>query len=61
MNVNEFFEQTKRIFAVIRKPTKKELIAALKVGALGLIVLGVYGFIFLFIAYSLHLMPSGGT
>ncbi|WP_456420120.1 protein translocase SEC61 complex subunit gamma [Methanocaldococcus infernus] len=43
--VLEFIEECKRIWLVLRKPTKEEFIAVAKITGLGISLLGIIGYI----------------
>ena len=43
--VKEFLDECKRVWLVLRKPTKDEYLAVAKVTALGICLLGVIGYI----------------
>ncbi len=42
---NDFFLKCKRVWLVLKKPTKKEVEQVAKVSAIGILVLGAVGFI----------------
>ncbi len=44
-DVKDFFESTKRILAVSKKPSRDELMLMLKVVGIGILIIGVIGFI----------------
>ena len=44
-NVNSFAMKCKRVWNVLRKPTKKELEQVVKISALGVLILGFLGFL----------------
>ena len=43
--LNSFYVQCQRVWIVLRKPTKDELIMIAKVAGLGILVIGALGFI----------------
>lgn len=43
--IKEFFESAKRIILIAKKPGKKEYLAMAKVVGLGMIIIGIIGFI----------------
>jgi protein transport protein SEC61 subunit gamma-like protein len=45
MGLKTFFENTKRVFLVSKKPTKEEYWNLVKITGLGIIILGLIGFI----------------
>jgi len=45
MSAKSFFLKCKRVWFVLRKPTRKEYITIAKVSAIGVVILGVIGFI----------------
>ena len=40
-----FFEKSKRVWLVLKKPTRKEYEMVAKVSAIGIVILGVLGFL----------------
>ena len=40
-----FYEKSKRVWLVLRKPTKQEFEMVAKVSALGILILGAFGFL----------------
>jgi protein transport protein SEC61 subunit gamma-like protein len=42
----EFFGKCKRVWFTMRKPTKKEFETVAKISAIGILVIGLFGFIF---------------
>ena len=53
--ISRFISDAKRIFHVSRKPDRKEYTGMLKITALGIVVIGVIGFIITFIFVALNL------
>lgn len=47
--IREFLESSKRIFTVSKKPTRQEYMTMLKVVLLGVILLGVIGYVIILI------------
>ena len=43
--LKSFFEKSKRVWLVLKKPTRKEYEMVAKVSAIGIVVLGVLGFL----------------
>jgi len=43
--IKEFFNKCKRIWYVLKKPTRKEFEQIAKVSAIGILILGLLGFI----------------
>ncbi|MCH8945731.1 MAG: protein translocase SEC61 complex subunit gamma [Nanoarchaeota archaeon] len=43
--LKSFFFKSKRVWHVLRKPTKKEFLTITKVSAIGILIIGVGGFI----------------
>jgi len=43
--ISSFFLKCKRVWSILRKPTKKEFWTVAKVSGIGVILLGVFGFI----------------
>ncbi|BBL61888.1 MAG: protein translocase SEC61 complex subunit gamma [Methanobrevibacter arboriphilus] len=48
-SVNRFFKECKRVLKVSKKPTKEEYINFSKVTAIGILIIGVIGFIIVLI------------
>jgi protein transport protein SEC61 subunit gamma-like protein len=44
-NLKSFFEKCKRVWFVLKKPTKKEYVLIVKVSAIGIAIIGLLGFI----------------
>jgi len=44
-NLKAFYEKSKRVWLVLRKPTRKEFEMVAKVSALGVLILGALGFL----------------
>ncbi|NMB66821.1 protein translocase SEC61 complex subunit gamma [Candidatus Woesearchaeota archaeon] len=44
-SLKSFIEKCKRVWAVLKKPTKEEFLTVAKVSALGILVIGLIGFI----------------
>jgi len=40
-----FFEKSKRVWLVLKKPTKKEFSSVAKISAIGILLLGTLGFL----------------
>ncbi|RLG71224.1 MAG: protein translocase SEC61 complex subunit gamma [Candidatus Iainarchaeum archaeon] len=45
LNIQEFLNNVKRIFIISKKPTKEEFIMMAKITGLGIVLIGVIGFI----------------
>ena len=45
MELKSFIKQCKRVWQLLKKPSKKEFITTSKVGAMGLGLVGVIGFV----------------
>jgi len=43
--IKSFIIQSKRVWLILRKPTRKEFTTVAKVSALGILVLGLIGFV----------------
>ena len=43
-NLKSFFFKSKRVWYVLKKPTKEEFLMIAKISALGILVVGVVGF-----------------
>jgi protein transport protein SEC61 subunit gamma-like protein len=43
--LKSFFEKCKRVWAVLKKPTREEFIKVAKVTAAGILIIGVLGFL----------------
>ncbi len=50
MRLYEFLEDVKRVLKVVRKPSREEYWVLLRVCVLGITIIGVYGFIILYLA-----------
>lgn len=48
-NIKEFFAKSVRVWHVLRKPTSKEFKDISKISALGILLLGIIGFVISFI------------
>jgi len=45
IDIKGFLEDTKRIFTISKKPTKEEFLAMLKVVGIGIIIIGIIGYL----------------
>ncbi|MEK6848032.1 MAG: protein translocase SEC61 complex subunit gamma [Nanoarchaeota archaeon] len=45
IKIKSFLIQSKRVWQVLRKPTKDEFVSIAKVSAIGILVIGVVGFL----------------
>jgi protein transport protein SEC61 subunit gamma-like protein len=52
-SLKSFFEKCKRVWSVLKKPTKEEFLTVAKVSAIGILIIGFLGFI---IANIVHLI-----
>ncbi len=52
-NLNSFFIKCKRVWQVLKKPTKEEFSSTSKISAISILVLGIVGFIISLIITSL--------
>lgn len=43
--LKSFYEKSKRVWLVLKKPTKKEYVMITKISAIGIIILGILGFL----------------
>jgi|TARA_B100001971_G_C17904461_1_gene389654 protein transport protein SEC61 subunit gamma-like protein len=43
-NLKSFFFKSKRVWYVLKKPTKEEFVTIAKISAIGILVVGVVGF-----------------
>ena len=43
--LGSFFVQSKRVWHILRKPTKEEFSAVAKISALGIVAIGLVGFV----------------
>ena len=43
--LKNFFEKSKRVWLVLKKPTKKEFESVAKISAIGILILGALGFL----------------
>ena len=53
MGLKSFFESCARLIKLIDKPTSKDLWSSMRVSLIGLVILGVLGFIIKFLATML--------
>ena len=60
MNMSEFISSIKRILKLVKKPSLKELWFSIKISALGIIAVGVVGYIIMIIATALTGSLTGG-
>lgn len=44
-NMKTFFKKCKRVWLVLKKPTKEEFQTTAKVSAIGIVILGILGFL----------------
>lgn len=44
-SIKSFFEKCKRVWMVLKKPSKDEIVKVAQISALGIIVIGALGFI----------------
>ncbi len=44
-NLNNFYKKCKRVWHVLKKPTKQEFQQVAKVSAIGILILGLFGFL----------------
>ena len=54
--IKNFFAECKRVFRITKKPTKDEYFAVSKVSAIGILIMGLIGFIFLMITELLNIL-----
>jgi len=54
LGVHEFLRDTGRMFKLIKRPERSELMLTLRVVTLGLVVLGVVGYIFQLVGSALR-------
>ena len=45
VNAKSFFLKSKRVWHVLKKPTKEEFVQTTKISAIGILVIGVGGFL----------------
>ena len=45
MSFNEFMRESKRVFRITRKPDKQEFMTVVKVSGLGILAIGLIGFV----------------
>ena len=60
MNISEFISSVRRILKLVKKPSLKELWFSIKISALGIIAVGVVGYIIMIIATALTGSITGG-
>jgi protein translocase SEC61 complex gamma subunit len=61
LNVREFIDSTKRLIHVTTKPSQDELSLMLKISFLGVIVVGLLGYIIRVLFLFLNLLPQSQT
>jgi protein translocase SEC61 complex gamma subunit len=61
LNLNEFFESSKRLFHVTTKPSSDEISLMLKISFLGVVIVGSLGFIIRVLFLFLNLLPQPTT
>jgi protein translocase SEC61 complex gamma subunit len=61
LNVSEFLDSTKRLIHVTTKPSRDELSLMVKISFLGVIVIGVLGYIIRVLFLFLNLLPQTAT
>jgi protein translocase SEC61 complex gamma subunit len=54
LGIREFFASFKRLTKIITKPSRKEIWVSIKVGVIGITIIGVLGFIIKFLATMLQ-------
>lgn len=52
--MRKFFHDAKRVIAVARKPDREEYLQVAKVAGLGILLIGVVGFVIMLISYFLQ-------
>jgi protein transport protein SEC61 subunit gamma and related proteins len=45
LKLNSFFKKCVRVWRVLRKPTKEEFLMVAKISAIGILIIGLVGFI----------------
>ncbi len=60
MNMSEFLTNLKRILKLVKKPSWDELWLSIKISALGIILVGVIGYIIMIIATAITGSITGG-
>ena len=61
MNVREFIDSTKRLIHVTTKPSRDELSLMVKISFLGIVIVGVLGYIIRVLFLFLNLLPQAST
>ncbi|HIH21472.1 MAG: protein translocase SEC61 complex subunit gamma [Candidatus Diapherotrites archaeon] len=56
--IRAFIDDSKRIFTISRKPTKEEFLTMLKVTGLGIIIIGIIGYIVSLVFFGLVFPPA---
>ncbi|MCD6513590.1 MAG: protein translocase SEC61 complex subunit gamma [Candidatus Asgardarchaeia archaeon] len=60
MKLSEFFTNLKRILRLVRKPSWNELWISIKISALGIIIIGLVGYVIMIIATAITGSITGG-
>jgi protein translocase SEC61 complex gamma subunit len=61
LNVHEFIDSTKRLIHVTTKPSRDEISLMVKISFLGVVVVGVLGYIIRVLFLFLNLLPQTQT
>jgi protein translocase SEC61 complex gamma subunit len=61
LNIREFIDSTKRLLHVTTKPSQDELSLMLKISFLGVLIVGVLGYIIRVLFLFLNLLPQTQT
>lgn len=61
MNAREFLDSTKRLIHVTTKPSRDELSLMVKISFLGVVIIGVLGYIIRVLFLFLNLLPQTQT
>lgn len=54
MGIKDFLASFKRLIKIITKPSRKEIWVSIKVGVIGIVIIGVVGFVIKFLATMLQ-------
>jgi len=60
MKLSEFFTNLKRILRLVKKPSWNELWMSIKISALGIIIIGLVGYVIMIIATAITGSITGG-
>jgi len=56
--MRKFFYEARRILAVAKKPDKEEYTQVAKVAGIGILLIGIVGFVIMLVSYYIQLITS---